>query len=345
VSFDLEIEFAVEAVRRAARTTRRVQAATLPKDGTLQKGDNSPVTVADFASQAVVARALGEAFGADPLVGEEDAAALRSDAATLEAVTRFVREGTASEVPAPEVTPEAVCDWIDRGNGEPCSRFWTLDPIDGTKGYLRREQYAVALALIVNGQVQVAALGCPNLSPGGALELGAGEAKPGIIAAAVRGKGAFWLPMDTKATPRPLRVSKISALSDARFLRSVEAAHTNLDEIGQLAAALGVTAPSVGLDSQAKYAVLAGGHGDVLLRLLSPKRPDYKEMIWDQAAGSLVIEEAGGTVTDLSGRPLDFSQGKTLAANRGVCATNGHLHEAVLDGLAAMKAAGARGVA
>jgi 3'-phosphoadenosine 5'-phosphosulfate (PAPS) 3'-phosphatase len=139
-----------------------------------------------------------------------------------------------------------------------------------------------------------------------------------------------------------LRVSNISALKDARFLRSVEAAHTNLDEIGQLAAALGVTAESVGLDSQAKYAVLAGGHGDVLLRLLSPKRPDYKEMIWDQAAGSLVVEEAGGTVTDLAGRALDFSQGKTLAANRGVCVTNGHLHEAILDGLAALNAAGAR---
>jgi 3'(2'), 5'-bisphosphate nucleotidase len=78
------------------------------------------------------------------------------------------------------------------------------------------------------------------------------------------------------------------------------------------------------------------------LRLLSPKRPDYREMIWDQAAGSLVVEEAGGTVTDLAGRALDFSQGKTLAANRGVCVTNGALHEAILDALAAMKTAGAR---
>ena len=42
-------------------------------------------------------------------------------------------------------------------------RFWTLDPIDGTKGFLRGEQYAVALALIVGGEVVVAALACPNL--------------------------------------------------------------------------------------------------------------------------------------------------------------------------------------
>ena len=42
------------------------------------------------------------------------------------------------------------------------------------------------------------------------------------------------------------------------------------------------------MDSQAKYAVLAAGEGDVLLRLLSPSRPDYREKIWDQAAGSIV---------------------------------------------------------
>lgn len=331
MSFDLEIEFAVEAVRRAARVTRRVQAATLPAGGALQKSDLSPVTVADFASQAIVARALLHAFGADPLVGEEDAAALRANPAMLDSVTRFVREGTASEVPVPEISSDAVCEWIDHGNGAPGRRFWTLDPIDGTKGFLRREQYAVALALIVDGRVQVAALACPSLGPAAAL-----TPESGIIAAAIRGRGAFWLPLDKKATPRALRVSKIAAMRDARFLRSVEAAHTNLDEIGQLAAALGVTAPSVGLDSQAKYAVLAGGHGDVLLRLLSPKKPDYKEMIWDQAAGSLVVEEAGGRVTDLQGRPLDFSQGTTLAANRGVCVTNGLLHDELLAGIAAL---------
>ncbi len=92
-------------------------------------------------------------------------------------------------------------------------------------------------------------------------------------------------------------------------------------------------APPIGMDSQAKYAVLAAGEGDVLLRLLSPSRPDYREKIWDQAAGSIVIEEAGGRITDLDGKPLDFSHGRTLAKNRGILATNGHLHDAVLAAL------------
>jgi 3'(2'), 5'-bisphosphate nucleotidase len=111
-----------------------------------------------------------------------------------------------------------------------------------------------------------------------------------------------------------------------------------VDEIGQLAAKLGVTAPAVGMDSQAKYAVLAAGEGEVLLRLLSPSRPDYREKIWDQAAGSVVIEEAGGRITDLDGQPLDFSHGRTLARNRGILATNGVLHDAFLDGLRAVNA-------
>jgi 3'(2'), 5'-bisphosphate nucleotidase len=87
------------------------------------------------------------------------------------------------------------------------------------------------------------------------------------------------------------------------------------------------------MDSQAKYAVLAAGGADVLVRLMSPSRPDYKEMIWDQAAGSIVIEEAGGRVSDLDGRALDFSHGRRLERNRGILATNGRLHDTVLKAL------------
>jgi 3'(2'), 5'-bisphosphate nucleotidase len=87
------------------------------------------------------------------------------------------------------------------------------------------------------------------------------------------------------------------------------------------------------MDSQAKYAVLAAGAGDLLLRLLSPKQPNYREKIWDQAAGSLVVEEAGGRISDLDGHPLDFTTGRSLSHNRGVVASNGYLHEVALHAL------------
>jgi 3'(2'), 5'-bisphosphate nucleotidase len=116
-------------------------------------------------------------------------------------------------------------------------------------------------------------------------------------------------------------------------LRSVESGHTDKGKASDLSRAFGTRVGPIGMDSQAKYAVLAAGGAELLVRLISPDRPDYKEKIWDQAAGSLVIEEAGGRVTDLDGRPLDFSRGRTLAENRGVVATNGHLHEAALSAI------------
>jgi 3'(2'), 5'-bisphosphate nucleotidase len=87
------------------------------------------------------------------------------------------------------------------------------------------------------------------------------------------------------------------------------------------------------MDSQAKYAILASGKGDLIIRLLSPEQPDYREKIWDQAAGSIIIEEAGGRVTDLDGNPFDFTTGRSLLNNRGVVASNGAYHPLALQTL------------
>jgi 3'(2'), 5'-bisphosphate nucleotidase len=85
------------------------------------------------------------------------------------------------------------------------------------------------------------------------------------------------------------------------------------------------------MDSQAKYAAVARGDAHVYLRL--PTRADYQEKIWDHAAGFLVVEEAGGRVSDITGKPLDFSLGATLASNRGVVATSGGIHNEVIKAI------------
>lgn len=318
-----EAQFAVEAVGEAARLARRVQqemvAAALTKD------DRSPVTVADFAVQAVIAQRLAESLPGSNLIGEEQADALRLEEglSALDDVTQFVRSSI------PDATPEEVCGLIDRGRGKAQGTFWTLDPIDGTKGFLRGDQYAVALAWICDGRVEIGVLGCPELE--GAFRPAAGGL--GSLIAAVRGEGAWTRPLERDGQWQQLAVSNRSQPVEARLLRSVERSHTNADAVGQLLTALGSAAPPVAMDSQAKYAVLAAGGADLLVRLISPLRPDYAEMIWDQAAGSIVVTEAGGRVTDLDGRPLDFSRGRTLTRNRGILASNGHLHEAVLAAL------------
>lgn len=329
-----EVDFAVAAVREASLLAREVQRSMISPG--LTKDDRSPVTVADFAAQALIAYRLSESFpeGTRPdagLVGEENADALREGEgqSLLAQITQHVQSRI------PHATGELVLEWIDRGAGEPPSSFWTLDPIDGTKGFLRGDQYAVALAKIDNGRVEIGALGCPELTTA--------EGTSGTVAIARRGHGAHWTPLEGVGLEGqgewlPLTVSECADIAEARLLRSVESAHTNTGAIGQLIAALGITAPAVPLDSQAKYAVLAAGAGDALLRLLSSSQPDYREKIWDQAAGSIVVEEAGGKVTDLDGKPLDFSHGRTLATNRGVLASNGHLHDALLAGLQQIRA-------
>ena len=327
----VEAKFAIEAVCEASLLARRIQCEMV--SGSLTKDDKSPVTVADFAVQALVARRLAENFPTATLIGEEqsDALQLEEGVPVLDQITTFVRTAI------PDATPEEVCGLIDRGSGDAPRTFWTLDPIDGTKGFLRREQYAVALGLIENGRVTFGILGCPELTLTQTNPQQPPAEAGGSLIVAARGNGT-WYSSLKGGNWKQLHVSNRSQASEAHILRSVEKSHTNVDEIGQLAANLGVKAAPVGMDSQAKYAVLAAGEGDVLLRLISKSRPDYRERIWDQAAGSIVIEEAGGRITDLDGKPLDFSHGRTLAKNRGIVATNGHLHDAILSGLRAIGA-------
>jgi len=311
-----EIGFAVGALKEAAQLAKTIQRELTP--AALTKEDQSPVTVADFAVQALLGRSLEMAFPEDTLVAEEDSATLRS--AQQQGLQDQVLESVAHSVP--EATSEKVYQWIDRGGKESGHRFWALDPIDGTKGFLRGDQYAVALALVVKSEVQIGALACPNLE-GGSL----------IIA--VRGQGCWRTPLTGPEGFEKLRVSACKDPAQARLLRSFEAEHTNVGQMDALMRAIGVRAQPVLMDSQAKYAVLAEGTGDLLFRLLSPTYPNYREKIWDQAAGSLVIEEAGGRITDLDGKRLDFSVGPILTQNRGVVASNGHLHEAALKALRA----------
>ena len=315
-----ELSIAVAAVRHAAEVCRNVQRA-IP--AAMEKQDKSPVTIADFASQAVICRALGEAFPNDPIIGEEDSAELRLPENKL-SLDRVQSELGCIGVNG---TPEEICGWIDRGGAKSFSpRFWTLDPIDGTKGFLRGEQYAVSLALIVNGQIEVAILGCPNLplEPGGASDAG-------TLFFAVRGQGASVQSCFGESAVAPVRVTSTSNWADVRLCESVESGHSAHDRSAMISASLGIVKQPVRLDSQAKYAVVARGEGDVYLRL--PTKKDYREKIWDHAGGVLVVEEAGGRVTDIDGKPLEFTHGRELSANRGVVVTNGPLHDDVLHAI------------
>ena len=313
-----DLDAAIEAVRAASSICRAVQQRLVTAD-TLEKKDKSPVTVADFASQAVVCERLATLFPDDPIVGEEGAADLQGD--DVAELRASVVEAVADEL-GYEPEEEEVLGWIDRGNaGADTARYWTIDPIDGTKGFLRGQQYAVALGLIENGEVVLGVLGCPNLDgPHGTGALFSGVPASGqALVHELDGEGI---------AGTPISVASPAQVADARFCESVESGHSDQGASAQIAALLGITAEPYRIDSQCKYAAVARADASIYLRL--PTRADYEEKIWDHAAGKAVVEAAGGRVSDVSGKPLDFTQGRTLRANSGVIATSGGVHEEVV---------------
>ncbi len=309
---------ALTAVGQACRLTRYVQ-ERIPQVESMAKEDRSPVTVADYAVQAVVAYVLAQAFSDDLLMAEEEAATLRRNEPLWAQVQQVVQQVL------PELSPARLLDVIDRGGhgGGASSRFWVLDPVDGTKGFLRREQFAIALALIENGRPVLGVLGCPQLPLGGV----GSDTPRGVLLAAADGRPPVAVGL-TDGVERPLAVSTQVDPRRLVFCESVESAHSSHDSATRVAAELGVQAPSLRVDSQVKYGLVARGEADVYLRL--PTRADYAEKVWDHAAGCLIVQAAGGQVTDVHGAELDFTHGRRLEHNEGVVATNGHLHEAVL---------------
>lgn len=348
MTYSKELEVAQLAVQRAAILTKRVFHEKAK--GTVSKDDKSPVTIGDFGAQALIIAALRANFPDDAIVAEEEAAQLRQDAALRATVWGFVEharlEDAAGEalLGGPVRSPEAMLDLVDEGRspGGRAGRIWTIDPIDGTKGFLRGGQYAVCVGLLVDGHVRVGVLGCPNLPVDDAAPLTADMAanqtdegsSHGVLFSAVAGGGAFSRPLTAGAlaAPHAIHMKAIADpadLSAASFCESVEAGHSNQGGAAEIARRLGITRPSVRMDSQAKYGSIARGAGDIYLRL--PVSATYQEKIWDHAAGDLIVREAGGRVTDTLGRPLDFGHGRTLAENKGVVAAPAAVHARVLQ--------------
>jgi 3'(2'), 5'-bisphosphate nucleotidase len=322
---------ALLAVAEAAIVCRAVQ-QKMDDVRSLTKDDRSPVTVADFASQAVVARRLREALGDVPLVAEEASEALRKPdhSAVLLSVVDAV------QCVWPGATAGEVVDAIDLGDDDGSGeRFWTLDPIDGTKGFLRGGQYAVSLGLISGASPIAGFLACPNMSA----EFGAPFDEPsglGQVFQAIAGQGVSSGGGVASAgvTPKiaPISRSERGAGEPVRMCESVEAAHSKHDAAQQVLERIGLGSTSVRLDSQAKYAVVARGQADVYLRM--PTRKGYVERIWDHAAGALCATEAGCVVTDITGAALDFSHGRGLETNRGIICADAGLHGRIVQAIA-----------
>ncbi|KAL2108863.1 hypothetical protein VUR80DRAFT_3238 [Thermomyces stellatus] len=343
MAFAKELLVAQLAVQRAVLLTKRVFSETAK--GAVDKSDKSPVTIGDFGAQALIIAALRANFPDDEIVAEEESSLLRENEALRTQIWGFVRgvkldDGEAEGViGGPVKSEEEMLQLIDKGasQGGAKGRVWCIDPIDGTKGFLRGGQYAVCLALMVEGDVKVGVLGCPNLPVDDSTPLSADigfnqtDEGRGVLFSAVQGSGATSRPLGSGglADAKPITMRPLTNMSKASFCESVEAAHSAHGDQAVISQRLGITSPSVRMDSQAKYASIARGAGDIYLRL--PVKATYEEKIWDHAAGYLIVREAGGEVTDAGGKALDFSLGRTLKGNKGVVAAPKAVHGRIIE--------------
>lgn len=338
-----ELQIAQLAVQRASILTKRVFHEKAK--GTVDKNDKSPVTIGDFGAQALIIAALQHHFPQDAIVAEEEAAQLKENPELKQTIWDLVGSTRLDDDEAEELLGgpikgvESMLELIDKGAslGGSEGRIWTIDPIDGTKGFLRGGQYAVCLGLMVDGDVKVGVLGCPNLPADDSARLttdigvDATDEGRGVVFSAVQGQGATSRPLTSGALApaKPISMRALDDLSVATFCESVEAGHSAHGDQAEISKNLGITAPSVRMDSQAKYGSIARGAGDIYLRL--PVKATYQEKIWDHAAGDLIVREAGGQVTDIHGKRLDFGVGRTLANNKGVVAAPAAVHAQVLQ--------------
>lgn len=318
------LEQLLDVAQRAGERAARICQAVLDETPTsLEKNDRSPVTLADYGCQAVILREISQAFPSHNIVAEEGSEHLKAniDKSGIKRITELVTENIGDRV-----TFEEICQWIDHTGDFNNEYTWSIDPIDGTKGFLRRQQYAVAIGVLKNHVPSLGVLACPNLP----IDLQNPKSSRGIIYAATRGKGAKRIPLNGKAV-RTITTST-AKLENCRVLGSVESSHGDPSLVKKMISHMGISGDFVRYDSQVKYGILAEGNAEIYVRPRS--KPDYRENSWDHVAGVVIAQEAGGTVTDLDGKTLDFSKGKTLANNRGVLATaSREIHDAAIISL------------
>jgi histidinol-phosphatase len=183
-------------------------------------------------------------------------------------------------------------------------RRWYIDPIDGTHNFIRGVPlFGTLLALEVEGELQLGVVSAPALRERWY---------------ARRGGGAWAVGAAGNEGPRPIHVSGISALADAQVLYgSAHDIETSPHAPG-FAGLLGEVWRDRGFGDFWGYALLAEGAAEAVV--------EVDLSAWDMAAPLVLVEEAGGRVTDFNGRRL-IDSGTLLA-------TNGLLHEAILARLA-----------
>lgn len=305
----------IQAVQQAALLCRQVQQRHLAHSS---KGENDPVTIADYGSQALICRTISRLFPGDAVLSEEQGAQF------IELVPEAQRAQVVallSDVLGETVTQDEVVGWLDHGKDVQSERIWVIDPVDGTKGFVAMRHYAIAVGLLQNGRPVGAVIGAPGHGPTGTIFH-------------TQNGAAYMQPLHG-GPPQQIHVSERSDPAALHVMQSWEESHSSESLVKQVCDTAGLAqAAFEKIDSMEKYALVACGHADLYLRILR-HGSTYTHKAWDHAAGTALVLAAGGMVSDLNGAPLDFSHGQTLP-NRGMIVSNGRIHQRMLAAVQAV---------
>ncbi|KAG8385633.1 hypothetical protein BUALT_Bualt03G0065400 [Buddleja alternifolia] len=355
------LQAAVNVVERACRLCVDVQKSLLSSDGRIiEKIDQTPVTVADFGVQALVSLEMSKLFPSIPLVAEEDSAFVRENN-LVDAVLEVVADK--STIGDEELSEDDVLRAIDRGGkdaylfGQKPATYWILDPIDGTRGFVKGSEalYVVGLALVVEGEIVLGVMGCPNwqnehsdIFTTGVQGDANTVSRSGMIMISHVGCGTWstrlcdLLISNTKMPYNWTRclVDALHQVHEARicipesqtweslplsaqFNATTYANHVGEKEILLLPTCCG---------SLCKYLMVASGRASVFILRARTKRTIK---VWDHAVGVICIHEAGGKVTDWEGSQLDFAadeiERRLIFPSGGVLVANDSLHNQILE--------------
>ncbi|CAN8246228.1 unnamed protein product [Cochlearia groenlandica] len=340
--YQKELEVAIDAVDRACRLCVDVKRSLFTsKEKILEKNDQTPVTIADFGVQALVSLELSKLFPSIPLVAEEDSLFLRENNLVSSVVSEVISKASIGDN---QLSDADVLEAIDRGGKDAytfCNKpatYWVLDPIDGTRGFLKGDDalYVVGLALVVDNEIVLGVMGCPNWPGDGSTgtlmlsHIGCGTwtrrlqkvsgqvsgewTRCAVDACGIVNKARFCIPESETWKSLPL-----SGLFDA----SVDSDALHHKEILLLPTCCG---------SLCKYLMIASGRASVFLLRTKTQRTIKS---WDHAVGIICVHEAGGKVTDWEGDEInleeDQSERRLIFPTGGVVVSNGRLHHQILE--------------
>ncbi len=296
--FKKELNFAVKLVHKATEITEWFRKYGFKS---FLKSDQSPVTLADFASQLYIISKLKQYFPNDEIIAEEE----NFEFIDLKAENLIKRCFNELNFEKLKIIKEII-----GFKGKSSERQWTIDPIDGTKGYQKGLSYAVGIGFMVKSTPRVCAIAVPNYN----------EKLLAIFSAEEnQGAQASYDDKDFKL----IRVNQNEVIQNIRLCHSL---HYDQPWVLNFAKKIGIK-HFIQIDSMAKFCMVAEGTADLYIKPLD----ENHSFTWDFMPGDLIVREAGGEVTDLNGAPLKFNNKMCLWTAPGIIASNGILQKKILE--------------